>query len=164
MACMSPHPVYNLSVTYSSWQLVERICISLGIQELLCLYVLTNQASVVFLIILFLTILKCHTNIKNYIYLLRVYSYRILQKIVNISTNCFSYFKISMMNTQSYPFFLFKFLDKFIMNLGRDVFLLVMLKNITSKYMTSPLRTLLDSTPHLKYYNKSVVFKVIRVG
>ena len=24
-------------------------------------------------------------------------------------------------------------------------------KNITSKYMTSPLRTLLDSTPHLKY-------------
>jgi hypothetical protein len=26
-----------------------------------------------------------------------------------------------------------------------------MLKNITSKYMTSPLRTLLDSTPHLKY-------------
>ena len=24
----------------------------------------------------FLTILKCHTNIKNYIYLLRVYSYR----------------------------------------------------------------------------------------
>ena len=35
--------------------------------------------------------------------------------------------------------------------LGRDVFLLVMLKNITSKYMTSPLRTLLDSTPHLKY-------------
>jgi hypothetical protein len=29
--------------------------------------------------------------------------------------------------------------------LGRDVFLLVMLKNITSKYMTSPLRTLLDS-------------------
>ena len=35
--------------------------------------------------------------------------------------------------------------------LGRDVFLLVMLKNITSKYMTSPLRTLLDSTPHLRY-------------
>ena len=35
--------------------------------------------------------------------------------------------------------------------LGRDVFLLVMLKNITSKYMTSPLRTLLDSTPPLKY-------------
>ena len=35
--------------------------------------------------------------------------------------------------------------------LGRDVFLLVMLKEITSKHMTSPLRTLLDSTPHLKY-------------
>ena len=35
--------------------------------------------------------------------------------------------------------------------LGRDVFLLVMLKEITSRHMTSPLRTLLDSTPHLKY-------------
>lgn len=35
--------------------------------------------------------------------------------------------------------------------LGRDVFLLIMLKEITSKYMTSPLRTLLDSTPHLMY-------------
>ena len=35
--------------------------------------------------------------------------------------------------------------------LGRNVFLLVMLKEITSKHMTSPLRTLLDNTPHLKY-------------
>ncbi|XP_052071863.1 toll-like receptor 3 [Mytilus californianus] len=34
---------------------------------------------------------------------------------------------------------------------GRDVLLLVMLENITSKNMTSPLRTLLDSTPHLRY-------------
>ena len=38
--------------------------------------IISISASVVFLIILFLTILKCHTNIKNYIYLLRVYSYR----------------------------------------------------------------------------------------
>ncbi|VDI59841.1 Hypothetical predicted protein [Mytilus galloprovincialis] len=34
---------------------------------------------------------------------------------------------------------------------GRDALLLVMLENITSKNMTSPLRTLLDSTPHLRY-------------
>lgn len=34
---------------------------------------------------------------------------------------------------------------------GREVLLLIMLENINSKNMTSPLRTLLDSTPHLKY-------------
>ncbi|VDI59844.1 toll-like receptor 13 [Mytilus galloprovincialis] len=34
---------------------------------------------------------------------------------------------------------------------GRNALLLVMLENITSKNMTSPLRTLLDSTPHLRY-------------
>ncbi|XP_063446805.1 toll-like receptor 6 [Mytilus trossulus] len=36
---------------------------------------------------------------------------------------------------------------------GRDALLLVMLENIKSKNMTSPLRTLLDSTPHLRYKN-----------
>ncbi|CAC5413276.1 unnamed protein product [Mytilus coruscus] len=34
---------------------------------------------------------------------------------------------------------------------GRNALLLVVLENITSKNMTSPLRTLLDSTPHLRY-------------
>ncbi|CAC5413278.1 unnamed protein product [Mytilus coruscus] len=34
---------------------------------------------------------------------------------------------------------------------GRNALLLVMLENLTSKNMTSPLRTLLDSTPHLRY-------------
>ncbi|CAC5413280.1 unnamed protein product [Mytilus coruscus] len=34
---------------------------------------------------------------------------------------------------------------------GKDALLLVMLENITSTNMTSPLRTLLDSTPHLRY-------------
>ncbi|XP_063446601.1 toll-like receptor 3 [Mytilus trossulus] len=34
---------------------------------------------------------------------------------------------------------------------GREVLLLIMLENINSKNMTSPLRNLLDSTPHLKY-------------
>ncbi|XP_052071857.1 toll-like receptor 13 [Mytilus californianus] len=34
---------------------------------------------------------------------------------------------------------------------GRNALLLVMLENLTSKNMTSPLRTLLDSTSHLKY-------------
>ncbi|VDI59845.1 Hypothetical predicted protein [Mytilus galloprovincialis] len=34
---------------------------------------------------------------------------------------------------------------------GRNALLLVMLENVTSKNMTSPLRTLLDSTPHLRY-------------
>ncbi|VDI53590.1 toll-like receptor 13 [Mytilus galloprovincialis] len=34
---------------------------------------------------------------------------------------------------------------------GRNALLLVMLENITSKNMTSPLRTLLDSTPHLRF-------------
>ncbi|XP_076075947.1 toll-like receptor 1 [Mytilus galloprovincialis] len=36
---------------------------------------------------------------------------------------------------------------------GRNALLLVMLENVTSKNMTSPLRTLLDSTPHLRYNN-----------
>ncbi|CAC5413275.1 unnamed protein product [Mytilus coruscus] len=34
---------------------------------------------------------------------------------------------------------------------GRDALVLIMLKNINSKNMTSPLRTLLDSTPYIRY-------------
>ncbi|XP_052097895.1 toll-like receptor 1 [Mytilus californianus] len=34
---------------------------------------------------------------------------------------------------------------------GKGVFLLIMLKTINSKHMTSPLRTLLESTPHIRY-------------
>ncbi|XP_071161023.1 toll-like receptor 6 [Mytilus edulis] len=34
---------------------------------------------------------------------------------------------------------------------GKDAFLLIMLKTIDSKHMTSPLRTLLESTPHVRY-------------
>jgi hypothetical protein len=34
---------------------------------------------------------------------------------------------------------------------GRDAVLIIMLKTITSRHMTSPLRTLLDSTSHLRY-------------
>ncbi|XP_071130662.1 toll-like receptor 13 [Mytilus edulis] len=34
---------------------------------------------------------------------------------------------------------------------GRDALVLVMLENINSKSMTSPLRTLLDSTPYIRY-------------
>ncbi|CAG2193668.1 unnamed protein product [Mytilus edulis] len=34
---------------------------------------------------------------------------------------------------------------------GKDAFLLIMLKTIDSKHMTSPLRTLLESTPHIRY-------------
>ncbi|CAC5420900.1 unnamed protein product [Mytilus coruscus] len=35
--------------------------------------------------------------------------------------------------------------------LGKDAFLLIMLKTIDSKHMTSQLRTLLESTPHIRY-------------
>ncbi|CAC5385611.1 unnamed protein product [Mytilus coruscus] len=34
---------------------------------------------------------------------------------------------------------------------GKDALLLIMLKTIDSKHMTSPLRTLLESTPHIRY-------------
>ncbi|XP_063425877.1 toll-like receptor 13 [Mytilus trossulus] len=34
---------------------------------------------------------------------------------------------------------------------GKDAFLLIMLKTIDSKHMTSPLRTLLESTPHVSF-------------
>jgi hypothetical protein len=34
---------------------------------------------------------------------------------------------------------------------GRDAVLIIMLKTITSRHMTSPLRTLLDSTSYLPY-------------
>ncbi|XP_052069174.1 uncharacterized protein LOC127708363 [Mytilus californianus] len=34
---------------------------------------------------------------------------------------------------------------------GRDALVLIMLENINSKHMTSPLRTLLDSTPCIRF-------------
>jgi hypothetical protein len=172
--------------------------------------IISISASVVFLIILFLTILKCHTNIKNYIYLLRVYSYRKRGYAPITDSDDFEYHAFVVYCDADRLWVHNKFvkklekeegvrlcihhrdfevgetisgnIDKFLKKswkvvvimsndfaksewcqwevdivqerrrrLGRDVFLLVMLKNITSKYMTSPLRTLLDSTPHLKY-------------
>ena len=172
--------------------------------------IISISASVVFLIILFLTILKCHTNIKNYIYLLRVYSYRKRGYAPITDSDDFEYhafvvycdadrlwvhnkfvkklekeegvrlcihhrdFEVGETISGNIDNFLKKSWKVVVImsndfaksewcqwevdivqerrrRLGRDVFLLVMLKNITSKYMTSPLRTLLDSTPHLKY-------------
>ena len=172
--------------------------------------IISTSASVVFLIILFLTVLKCHTNIKNYIYLLRLYSYRKRGYAPITDSDDFEYHAFVVYYDADRLWVHNKFVKKLekeegvrlcihhrdfevgetisgnidnflkkswkvvvIMSndfaksewcqwevdivqerrrrLGRDVFLLVMLKNITSKYMTSPLRTLLDSTPHLKY-------------
>jgi toll-like receptor 13 len=38
-------------------------------------------------------------------------------------------------------------------HLGRDVLVLIMLTNIDTKHMTSQLKTLLESTPYLRYQN-----------
>jgi hypothetical protein len=50
---------------------------------------------------------------------------------------------------------------------GKDAVLIIMLKTITSRHMTSPLRTLLDSTSHLRYkrgVGKDLFWKAVTEG
>ncbi|XP_071130660.1 toll-like receptor 3 [Mytilus edulis] len=172
--------------------------------------VISISALVFLLISTMIIFLKCYTNIKNLLYLLKVKQFRRQGYIPIVNSNDYEYhafvvycdenriwvhddFVKKLENEQGFKFCIHhrdfdvgesvsgnvdKFLKKswkvvvIISNAfaknewcqwevdiiqerrrrqGKNALLLVMLENVTSKNMTSPLHTLLDSTPHLRY-------------
>ncbi|XP_052071856.1 toll-like receptor 3 [Mytilus californianus] len=174
------------------------------------LIVISISALVCLLVSTMIIFLKCNTNVKNFLYLLKVKQFRRQGYLPIVNSDDYEYhafvvycdenriwvhdqFVKKLENNEGFKFCIYHRdfdvgesisgnVDKFLKNSwkvvviisnafaksewcqwevdiiqerrrrqGRDALLLVMLENITSTNMTSPLRTLLDSTPHLRY-------------